>query len=196
MKRSCGAKTLAVPAPVWVVCSYDQEGRANAMTASWAGICCSRPPELAVALREATYSHGNIKRRGAFTVCIPSEEHMKEADYLGLESGRDQDKLAAAGLTAQPAAQVDAPFVQEFPVVIECRLAHTFELGLHTLFVGEILDVRAEEEVLGGKGYPTVERVRPLLFDPGEQRYYGTGRFLAEAFSIGKKDLAKGGRGS
>jgi flavin reductase (DIM6/NTAB) family NADH-FMN oxidoreductase RutF len=38
MKKSLGAKTLLYPTPVLVVGSYDKEGRANVMTASWGGI--------------------------------------------------------------------------------------------------------------------------------------------------------------
>jgi len=75
MKRSLGAGTLAVPSPVWVVGTYDAEGRPNVMTAAWGGICCSRPPCIYVSLREATYSHGNIMSQRAFTVSIPGEAH-------------------------------------------------------------------------------------------------------------------------
>ena len=39
MKKSLGPKTLAFPTPVWVVGTYDKEGKPNAMTAAWAAIC-------------------------------------------------------------------------------------------------------------------------------------------------------------
>lgn len=191
MKKSCGAKTLALPTPVWVICSYNHDGGANAMTASWAGICCSQPAAVSVSLRAATLSHGNIKARSAFTVCIPSERHVKEADFFGLKSGRELDKLKGAGLTAARSELVDAPYIEEFPVIIECRLSHTLELGLHTLFVGEIADVKADAEVLGERESPTIAKVRPFLFDPGERRYYRSGEVLAEAFGVGKDKGAR-----
>ena len=152
MKKSLGAKTLVYPTPVFVVGTYDKAGKPNAMTAAWGGICCSQPPCVAVSLRKATATHGNIMARRAFTISIPSERHVKQADYLGLVSGRSVDKFAAAKLTPVKSDLVDAPYVKEFPLVLECRLAHTFELGLHTQFVGEILDVKAEEAVLGRRG--------------------------------------------
>jgi len=65
MKRSLGSKTLVVPAPVWVVGTYDPEGKPNVMTAAWCGICCSMPPAVCVSLREATYTYGNIVAREA-----------------------------------------------------------------------------------------------------------------------------------
>ena len=100
MKKSIGARTLPMPAPVWVVGTYDGEGKANVMTAAWVGICCSKPPCVAVSLRKATYSYGNIVARQAFTISVPSEQHVKTTDYWGLASGRDVDKFAKAGLTA------------------------------------------------------------------------------------------------
>jgi flavin reductase (DIM6/NTAB) family NADH-FMN oxidoreductase RutF len=183
MKRSLGAKTLIVPTPTWIVGSYDAEGRANGMTAAWGGICCSEPACVAVSLRKATYSYGNIVARQAFTVSVPGEEHAREADYFGLASGRTVDKLARAGLTAVPSDLVDAPYVKEFPVVMECRVLHTIEIGLHTQFIGEILDVKVDEAVLTASGHPDVERARPFLLVDG---YRGLGRYVGQAFAIGK----------
>lgn len=185
MKKSLGAKTLLYPTPVVVVGTYDPAGRPNVMTASWAGICCSQPPCLAVAIRPATATHGHICQRKAFTLSLPSEDFVRQADYFGLVSGRQADKFAASRLTPARSERVDAPYVQEFPLVIECRLAHQFELGLHTLFVGEVLDVKADEAVLGPEGLVDVLKLRPLLFTPDTQGYYGVGRFVGRAFSVG-----------
>jgi flavin reductase (DIM6/NTAB) family NADH-FMN oxidoreductase RutF len=110
MKQSLGAKTLVYPTPVFVVGTYDQEGKPNVMTASWGGICCSQPPCVAVSLRKATYTHGNILARKAFTISIPSEGHVQQADYFGLVSGRSGDKLTATKLTPVRSELVDAPY--------------------------------------------------------------------------------------
>ncbi len=193
MKVSLGAKTLA-PAPVYVVGTYDQAGRANAAAVSWAGICCSKPPCLAVSLREATCTYHNILAREAFTVNIPTEEQAEPADYFGLASGKETDKLAAAGLTAVKSDLVDAPCIEEFPLVLECSLFRTFELGLHTMFVGEIRDVKAEEAVLGEKRVLDLGRLKPFIFSPGDRMYYRLGEKLGPAFSIGEK--FRSGRGA
>jgi flavin reductase (DIM6/NTAB) family NADH-FMN oxidoreductase RutF len=186
MKVSFGAKPLVFPTPVWIVGSYDKEGKPNVMAAAWGGICCSRPPCIAVSLRKATYSYGNIVSRKAFTVGVPSEEHVREADYIGTVSGRDTDKFAAARLTPVRSALVDAPYVREFPLVLECRLLHAIELGLHTQFVGEILDVKGEESARDANGHLDIEKVRPILFEPEVRTYHGVGRLLGNAYSIGK----------
>ena len=187
MKKSLGARTLVSPTPVWVIGSYDKDSKPNVMTAAWVGICCSKPPSVAISLRKATYTYGNIMERKAFTVNIPSEKYVREADYFGIASGKDVDKFLATGLTPVKSELVDAPYVQEFPLVLECKVIHTIEIGLHTQFIGEILDVKADETVLGEKGLPDIEKIRPLLFSPEVRTYHKVGDYLGQAFSIGRK---------
>lgn len=186
MKKSLGAKTLLYPAPVWVVATYDKEGKPNAMTIAWGGICCSKPPCVAISLRKATYSYSNIVERKAFTLNIPSEAHAMEADYFGSVSGRNEDKYTATGLTPVKSEIVDAPYLKEFSLILECKVIHVLEIGLHTQFVGEIIDVKADESVLDEKGLPDIEKVKPIIFSPEVRRYHKVGDYLGEAFSIGK----------
>ncbi len=186
MKKSLGPKTLLYPTPVFIVGTYDPRGKPNVMTAAWGGICCSKPPCVAVSLRKATYSHGNIVARRAFTISIPSEAHVQAVDRFGLVSGREVDKFADVKLTPVRSDLVDAPYVAEFPMVLECRLAHTIELGLHTQFVGEVVDVKVDETAMTNDGNADILKVKPLVFAPDTQAYYGIGRLVAKAFSVGK----------
>jgi len=184
MKKSLGIGTYALPSPVWVVGTYDAAGKPNLMTAAWGGICNSRPPSIYVSLRKATYSHGNIVARREYTVSIPSEKHVKESDWIGIASGRDVDKFSTAKLTPIKGSVVDAPYVHEFPVILECRVKETIELGLHTQFVGEIMDVKAEDEVLNAKGMIDIEKVKPIIFTAGAGTYHKIGDKLQDAFTV------------
>ena len=186
MKKSLGAKTILYPTPVMVVGSYDAAGRANVMTAAWGGIACSKPPCVAVSLRAATASHGNIMARKAFTISVPGAGHAVEADYFGIASGRDQDKFKTSGLTAVRSEIVDAPYVGEFPLVLECSVVAVHELGLHTQFVGEIKDVKVDAATLGDDGRIDLDRLRPILFAPEEMTYRAVGAVVGKAFSMGK----------
>ncbi len=159
---SLGAKTFAPITPVWVVGTYDHEGKPNVMTAAWAGICCSKPPCAYVSLRKATYTYGNLMERKAFTISFPSEAFVKEADYFGIVSGKNTDKFTSAKLTPVRSDLVDAPYVKEFPMVFECKVIKTVKIGLHTEFIGEIVDVKAHETVLDENKMLDVEKVRPL----------------------------------
>ena len=186
MHISLGAKSLVFTTPVWVVGSYDQEDRPNAMTASWGGICCSKPPCVYIALQKPRFSYSNIAEKRAYTINVPSEKYVREADYFGIVSGRNTDKFAATGLTPVHSEKVDAPYIAEFPLILECKLIQTIELGLHTQFIGEIIDVKADESVIGTNDLPDIEKVQPIVYSPENRIYHGIGNFLGKAFDIGK----------
>ena len=57
---------------------------------------------------------------------------------------------------------------------------------MHTQFVGEILDVKIDEASLGEGNVPDLEKLRPIVYAPELQAYFGIGRRLGKAFSIGK----------
>ncbi len=186
MKKSFGAKALVFVAPVWIIGTYDKNGKPNAAAVAWGGICCSIPPCIGISLRKATYSYGNIMDKKAFTVNVPSERYLKEADHFGIVSGKNEDKFARTKLTPVKSELVNAPYIKEFPLIVECRVINTIEIGLHTQFIGEIMDVKADESVLGKDGLPDIEKIKPVLYDPETHTYHGTGKCLGRAFFVGK----------
>ena len=186
MKKSIGAKSVVYPTPVFVVGTYDSEEKPNVMTAAWGGICCSAPPCVSISLREATYTYRNILERKAFTISIPSEKYVKEADYFGMASGKDVDKFSATGLTPVKSEVVDAPYVNEFPFVLECELLRSVEIGGHTQFIGQIKDIKMDEDIIKDGG-PLIEKIKPLILSIDNMSYYGVGKYVAKAFSIGRE---------
>ena len=72
-------------------------------------------------------------------------------------------------------------------MILECKVIHYHEIGLHTHFVGEVLDVKIEEETLTREGNPDIKRMRPIVFSPQVAQYHGIGRFIGKAFEIGKR---------
>jgi flavin reductase (DIM6/NTAB) family NADH-FMN oxidoreductase RutF len=184
MKKSYGPKTLAFPLPAWLVGTYDENGEPNVMTAAWAGILASDPPAVGVSIRPSRATFDGIALHKAFTVSCPSAALAVETDFAGIVSGRHHDKFGEAGLTAAKAALVNAPYVEECPVILECRLSKTLELGSHVLFVGQILDVKAEEG-LETDGDLDLAKIDPLVF--AHSGYYRVGERLEKPFSAGKK---------
>ncbi|HWR41073.1 MAG TPA: flavin reductase family protein [Patescibacteria group bacterium] len=185
MKKSLGAQTFALPTPAWVIGTYDEAGKPNIMTAAWGAICASTPPCVTVSLQKPRASYQNIIKHQAFTVNIPSATYAAEVDYAGIVSGKLVDKFAVTGLTPVRSQLVDAPYVSEFPLILECRLINTLEVGSHTLFIGEIADVKAEERVLDDQGALVVDKVNPLSYSPPDRAYYELGENVGKAFSIG-----------
>jgi flavin reductase (DIM6/NTAB) family NADH-FMN oxidoreductase RutF len=185
MKTSLGAKTILFPTPVLLVGTYDDQGKPNIMTAAWGGICCSSPVCVTVSLRKATYSYGNIMAKKAYTLSIPSDSQVKEADYIGMVSGKNVNKFETLGFTPMRSDLVDAPYIKECHLIIECEMIHTLELGLHTQFVGKVLDVKVDDNFTRD-GKPDMAMIRPFAYDPAASNYFGIGENLGSAFRIGK----------
>ncbi|UCH62911.1 MAG: flavin reductase family protein [Fidelibacterota bacterium] len=185
MKQSIGAKPIVYPTPVLIVGTYDGDGKPNVMAVSWGGICCSNPPCVTISLRKATYTYGCLMDRREFTISLPSVTFIKEADYFGTVSGRKADKFADTGLTPVRSDIVDAPYVKEFPFILECKVIQVHEIGRHTQFIGEILNIQVEEAVLDEQGRPDIQLIMPFSYAPQQEGYYGLGSRLGDAYSIG-----------
>jgi len=185
MKKSLGAKPIVYPTPVFLVGSYDAAGVANIMNAAWGGLCSSDPASVAVSIREQRHTFSNILHQQAFTINIPNATQAAAADYFGIVSGSNGDKISQSGLSVERAEYVNAPILCECPLVLECRLITTHDLGVHTQFIGEIVDVKIEENCLDDSGQPDITKVDPLLFAPGNRAYFGVGDQIAQAFSAG-----------
>ena len=185
MKENLTKKTLALPTPVVVIATYDAEGKPNAMTAAWAGICCSRPLCVSVSLRKATYTYGSLVENKAFTMNVPGKNHVCETDYFGIASGKNEDKFAKAGLTPVKSEFVNAPYIEEFAVNIECKVINILDLGLHTQFIGEVVNVKMDSELLENGEPPSLVRIMPIIFSPGGE-YFTLGEEVGKPFSMGR----------
>lgn len=199
MKESLGPKVFGFPAPVFMVGSYDENGKANIMNAAAAGTCCLRPPCIYVSLREATYTYHNIMLNKAFTVSIPTEDQVVEVDYFGIASGKEIDKFKKVGFTPVKSELIHAPYVKEFPVVMECNLKETINLGSHTMFIGEVIDLKVEGDVTTTIPVKSdiklikvdLEKLRPLIYDLSLRGYYKLGEKIGNGFSDGLKYFKK-----
>lgn len=178
-KKSVGVKSYLYPQPAMVIGSYDKSGKPNMMTAAWIGICNSDPLSIAVSMRPATYSYGNVTETRAFTVNIPSSQLAKYVGYAGTVSGRDTDKFKETGLTPVRAEFVNAPYIKEFPIVIECEVTAMHELGSHRQFIGKVIDVKADVAILDAEGKVDINLLNPIIYAAGS--FYETGRLIPKA---------------
>ncbi len=183
--KSLGASTIALPLPAWVISAYDTDGRATAMTASWTGVCCSKPPCVYFSARETRYTYDCVRQRKAFCVNIPGLEQAAATDYLGIESGRKVDKLSVAGLRAVRSELVDAPYIASFPLVLECRVAATHNLGSHVMFIGEIMDAKCDDSILDESGSPDYGSFGKFIYSTADSTYYAAERPVGGGYSLG-----------
>lgn len=185
MKKELKTGTMLFPTPTLIVGTYNDDGTPNAMNVAWGGVCASDPPCVQISVRQERKTKENIDKRGAFTIHISGEECMKISDYMGIASGHTEDKIAALGLTAIDSGKVDAPIIDEYPLVLECEARATYEVGGHFMIIGEIKGVLAEDSILDDKNKIDVAKLAPIAFDPAGGNYIVFDRIAGKAFSVG-----------
>jgi len=107
---------------------------------------------IGIAIRPGRYSYALIERRGEFVVNIPTKDLLNQTEYCGVISGRDVDKFSKSGLTPQPSSKVAPPLIRECPVNLECKVRKKIRLGSHDLFIGEVVSLHVEEDLLDSRG--------------------------------------------
>lgn len=181
MRKDFGAKTWMYPLPVLIVASYDENGKANAMNAAWGGIYDTNHVVLCLSAGHKTTK--NIKEKGAFTISFADKAHMRASDYVGLASANSvEDKMEKAGFTTEKSKFVDAPVICELPMALECKLVKFNEDGN---IIGEIVNVSADESVLGEDGLVDAGKLEPISFDPVHNTYRVLGETVGNAFQDG-----------
>ena len=183
MRKNFGKKTWAYPMPVFIVAAYDKDGTPCCMNAAWGGIYDT--DQIMVCLSDDHKTTKNIIESGAFTVSIADDKNVVACDYVGIVSGNKvQNKLEKAGLSAVCSEYVDAPVIAELPMCIECRLLKFNEDGI---CIGEIVNVSADERVLGEDGMIDPQKLGAITYDPVHHTYIKLGEKVGNAFSDGKK---------
>ncbi len=169
--------------PVFIVAAYDKDGAPCCMNAAWGGIYDTN--QIMICLSDDHKTTKNIVESGAFTVSIADAKHVIEADYVGIVSGNNvPDKMAKAGLTTVKSAHVNAPIISEFPMTVECKFLKFNEDGI---CIGQIVNVSADESVLGDDGLIDPAKLEAITYDPVHHTYIKLGEKVGNAFSDGKK---------
>ena len=184
MRRNFGAKPWTYPQPVFILAAYGADGTPNAMNAAWGGISDDRELSLCVSAGHKTTA--DILARKAFTVSMATAEQVVACDYVGVESGNQvPNKLEKAGWHTTRSEFVDAPLIDELPMAVECRLVSYDPESCR--LVGEIVNVSADELVLGPDGKIDPDKLQPITFDPIHSAYRKLGEKVGDAFRDGLK---------
>lgn len=177
-RKDFGAKPYLYPMPVLIIGTYDENGVPNAMNAAWGMV--TDYDEITISLAEHKTTE-NLKKTGAFSVSMATEEYVKACDYVGVESGtKVPDKFTRAGFHAERSEKVNAPLITELPMALECEVK-SFADGI---LIGKIVNVSCEESVLtDGKIDP--KKLKPIIYDPCNNSYLGIGEVCGQAFHDG-----------
>ena len=182
MRKNFGAKALCYPMPVFIIGTYNADGTPNAMNAAWGGI--SEEQEITICVDSAHKTAENLLARKAFTVSMATAKMLVACDYVGIVSGNKvPDKFAKAGLHATRSQFVDAPLIDELPMALECEVI-SYDTETCRL-VGRIVNVSAEESVLGENGQVDPAKLEPITYDPMNHKYLVLGNPVGQAFHDG-----------
>ncbi len=154
---------LLHPHTTLLVTCCDDAGRANIIAIAWLTPVSINPPLLALMIRPDRYSYPLIRATREFVVNVASREIAAQTLFCGRRSGRDVDKFAATGLTAQPARLVRPPIIAECLAHLECRVAQDIEAGDHHIVIGAVVAAYARAGVLDAEGLYDPRRAQPLL---------------------------------
>jgi flavin reductase (DIM6/NTAB) family NADH-FMN oxidoreductase RutF len=164
-KRLLEPNTTLYPVPVVLITTGGEQ--VNVMTCNRIASCSAEPPRLCISIRPGRFSHELIRRTREFVVNLPAPDQQALVDYVGVVTGREEDKLQIAGLQLQPAAVLRTPLLADCPVNIECQVETELSLGSHTLFIGRVQAVHVEERLLDARGEVDVQRAGGLAYMAG-----------------------------
>jgi len=182
MRKNFGAKPVCYPQPVFIIATYDENGNPNAMNAAWGGI--SEENEVSICISADHKTTYNLLARKAFTVSMATADTVVACDYVGIVSGnKTPDKFAKAGFHATKSEFVDAPLIDELPMAVECELISYDPESCR--LVGRIVNVSADESVLGENGKVDAQKLQPITYDPMNHHYLALGEKVGQAFCDG-----------
>ena len=163
MKKSIGRSERMYPNPA-VMISCSNGVKDNIVTLAWVGTVCSNPPLISISLRPSRYSHELISASKEFVINIPGEKMTEACDFCGTRSGRKIDKFKALGLTKEKGFVINTPLIKECPLNIECKVKEIIHLGTHDMFLGEVVSVDADEELINSDGEIDYEKIGMLSY--------------------------------
>ncbi len=190
MRKNLGVQPALFPMPVAIVAAYDENDVVCALNAAWAQICGM--DKIALFISEGHKTTENIMKTKAFTVSIADVENMEVADFLGIATGNQMpDKFEKTSYHAVTSEFVNAPIITEFPVTLECELAEVINTDTVHAVVGKIVNVSADEKVVGDRDKIIPEKVNALVFDQFRSGYYAIGEKVGQAWNAGKALMKK-----
>lgn len=184
--KSFKPNAWVLPQPVFIIGTYGEDGKPNAMNAAWAGQWDANEIMISMGSHATTE---NLNRCGDFTVAFATGTTLVAADYVGIVSAKKvSDKMARTGWTSVKSENVNAPVFTDFPFTLECRIKEKlFESATGYYIVAEIVGILCDEAYLAADGKPDVEKMGLITFDPVHHTYIALGQVVGEAFSDGKK---------
>ena len=178
---------MIYPLPAVLVTCGETAEEYNLLTIAWTGTISSDPPMCYISVRPGRHSYQIIKRTGEFVINLTNEELARATDWCGCRSGAKYNKWKEMGLTPMPATVVKAPVLAEAPLSIECKVKQIIELGVHHMFIAEVVNVMADERFIDPEtGAFSFKKSNPIVYSHGH--YFKMGEAIGKfGWSVEKK---------
>ena len=184
MRKNLKPKAYIYPLPVLIIGTYDENGIPNAMNAAWGTVCDTA--QISVCLSATHKTVKNILKTKAFTVAIADSKNIVCSDYVGVVSGNNNpNKLEKTGWTIEKSQFVNAPIIQDFPLVLECELV-SYDTESE-IAIGNVVNVSVDDSILSENGKIDLTKFKPVCYDCDGHGYYELGVKIGQAFCDGKK---------
>lgn len=136
----------AFPMQAVLVTCNDDNGQTNPITIAWHTPISKNPALYGISVAPTRYSHNLIEKSKEFVINFVPYSLVEKVHFCGSHSGRKIDKIKQAGLTLADSEKIKTKYIKECFAHFECNLHDTIVLGDHTLFVGEIVNILADED--------------------------------------------------
>lgn len=121
------------------VVTAEHDGRMFGMTVASFASLSLRPPLVLVCIEKSVKTHEAIAAAGVFGISILDRQQQ---DVSNRFASKADDKFSGVEIRR---GETGAPLLQNALTSIECRLHAQFPGGDHTIFVGEVVDIRTNE---------------------------------------------------
>lgn len=169
MRRMCDpadARRMLNPGPVAIVTTA-WRGVANAAPIAWCAPLSIAPPMVGIVVHPHRHTADMIRFSDGFAINIPGPKLLKQTAFLGTQTGLNNNKLEASGLELFSPLSIDAPLIEGCLAWIECTLADVVRTGDHSLFVGNVVKVQADDEAYAQQWLLKERDFSPLTFIGG-----------------------------
>lgn len=157
------ARRLLVSGPL-VLVTTTWRGKDDVMPVAWSMPLSADPPFIGVAIHPSRHTHDMIRFAEEFALNIPGRRLLNHSQYFGSISGRDADKLETSQLPTFRARKVDCKLLEGCVAYIECGVEDILRIGDHSLFVGRVVAVSADEEAYNELWTLSDEDEKPLHY--------------------------------
>ena len=127
---------------VTVVTSLDAQGEPHSMTANAFTSVCLDPPTVLLCLAHGTHTYGYVERSGKFGINILSEEQEDVGAYF---AKRPEDRTGEMEY-GYSISEGGVPLLEGSMVFFSCTVVGSHVYGDHTVYMGEVKEVRQNED--------------------------------------------------